>query len=101
MKSEQGTIEILQSVQKDINSLILQGVLNWQNALNAYGKTQAVIDAFQKEERAKKREEDIELEKMKRQREQQLKEAAERGEEIIGGETVRLYPDGTQKVLIP
>ena len=101
LKSEQNTIDILKSVQTDINALIMQGVCNWQHAMNAFGKINAVIEALERDERTKEREKAIELEKAKIKREMELKEAAERGEKIIGGETIQLNADGTQEVLIP
>lgn len=101
MKSQEGTIDILESVKNEINGLLIQGVLNWQHALNAYGKVNAVVENLKKEEREKQREHDIEIQKMKIQREQQLKEAVERGETVIGGETIRINADGSKEVIIP
>ena len=94
-------IDILKSAQDDVNALIIQGVTNWKHAYDAIAKIDAVIKDVEKKEEAKEKAYNASLEDAKKRREQQLKEAAERGEEIEGGETIRLNADGTREVLIP
>ena len=94
-------IGMLQLIKNDINALVLQGSYNWNHAASAIQKIDAIITEENAKKEHKKIQEDKLLEEKRKQREKQLKEAAERGEEIVGGETVRLYPDGTQEVLIP
>lgn len=93
--------EMLKSVLDDLNKLSLVGINNWQIVLNACKKVAAVRQALSKEQEARDNAYKASIEEAKARREQQLKEAAERGEEVLGGETIRVKADGTQEVLVP
>lgn len=92
-------IEMLQSTIDDINALVLQGVVNWKHAFDAIGKLQAVINELKKAEEAKEKAFRASIEEAKRNRERMKQEAAERGEELIGGETIVANSDGSQEII--
>lgn len=94
-------IELLKSVVVDINGLILQGHANWQKAENAINKLAKIIEDMEKKEQAKEKAYNDALEEAKQRREQMKAEAKARGEEIIGGETIKINADGSREVLIP
>lgn len=101
MHSEKGTIDMLNSAIGDINALIIQGAANWKHALNACGKIKAVVDNLEKMEAAREEAYSQSIEDAKKRREQQLKEAAEKGETVIGGQTIEINPlTGEQKTII-
>lgn len=94
-------IEMLKSANEDINALILQGMVNWKRAASAIAKINAVISEMAKAEEAEKKAHDEAIEEARRQREQVKQEAAERGEEILGGETIEInLLSGEQKTVI-
>ena len=93
--------EMLKSALDDLNRLSLIGIDNWQRVLSACKKIVSVRQALSKEQEARDNAYKASLEEVKARREQQLKEAEERGEKILGGETIRVNADGTQEVLIP
>lgn len=95
------SIEMLQSAINDINGLILQGIPNWKRALSAVGKINAVIEGLSKEQETKQKAYDAAIEDARKRREEAKAEAARNGEEILGGETIRINADGSQEVLIP
>lgn len=94
-------VGLLESAIADINGLGLQGLANWQRAASAIQKIAAVIDGRKKERAEQEETRRQEIEEARRAREQAKAEAAARGEEIVGGETVQINADGTQEVLIP
>ncbi len=95
------TLETLKSIVVDLNSLTLQGFANWKHADDAMQKLILVIEDLEKEKKEKEKAHNEFLENAKKRREQMKAEAAERGEKIIGGETIRINADGTREVLIP
>lgn len=99
--SNMDTMTILKSAIDDINALILQGVVNWKHATNAVGKIGAVIDALEKQKTEKEAAYNAAIEDARKKRELAKAEAAERGEEILGGETVFVdLTSGEQKTII-
>lgn len=95
------TIEMLKSVIDDLNKLKLEGYANWGHAFNAVAKISSVISGLEKEQKAKEEAYKASIEDAKARREQAKKEAAERGEEIIGGETINIdLTTGKQTTII-
>ena len=94
-------IQTLKSIVVDLNSLILQGYANWKHADDAMQKLILVIEDLENEKKEKEKAHNEFLENAKKRREQMKAEAAERGEKIVGGETIRINADGTKEVLIP
>lgn len=95
------TVEMLEEAIKDINALILQGVMNWKHATDAIGRIGAVIEDLKKKEEAKTKAYNEALEEARKNREQAKKEAAERGETIHGGETINIdLTTGKQETII-
>jgi len=84
------TIEMLKSAVDELNKLILQGYANWGHAFNAMAKISSVISSLEKEQKAKEEAYKASIEDARARRERAKKEAAERGEEIIGGETINI-----------
>ena len=93
--------EMIKSVLSDLNKLSLTGIDQWQTGMNAVKKLVSVQQALQKEQEARDNAYKASIEEAKALREKQLKEAAEQGGDVIGGETIRINPDGTQEVIIP
>lgn len=91
-------VEMLQSTIDDINALVLQGIVNWKRAFDAIGKLQAVINSLKKEDEAREKAFRASIEEAKRNREKMKQEAAERGEELIGGETIVINSNGEEEV---
>ena len=97
----EGNINMLKSAVEDMNGLILQGVLNWRRASSAVSKVSAVIEALQKEQDKKEAAYNAAIEDAKKQRAKAKAEAAERGEEIVGGETINIdLTTGKQETII-
>jgi len=94
-------ISVLKGAIDDINGLIIQGVVNWKKAVDAIDRISIVIEAIEKKNKAKEEAYRASIEDAKKRREQQKNEAIERGEEIVGGETIHINADGTKEVLIP
>lgn len=94
-------IEVLRSAIGDVNSLHLTGIQDWHRAIQAIKKMEAVIEGMKMEQEAKQKANDAALEEAKQNRKKQLEEAAKNGEEILGGETIRINADGTQEVIVP
>ena len=93
--------EMIKSVLDDLNKLSLTGIDQWQRALSACKKLISVREALKKEQEARENAYKASIEDAKAAREQQLKEAQQRGEKVLGGETIRINADGTQEVIIP
>ena len=94
-------LETLKSIVVDLNGLTLQGFANWKHADDAMQKLILVIKDYEDKQTAKEKAYNEALEDAKKRREEMKAEAAKRGEEIIGGETIRFNADGTKEVLIP
>ncbi len=91
--------DLLKSAISDINRLSLTGAVNWEAAAEAIKKIYAVIRTLSAQREESDRAEMEALEKKRKERQEQLKAAAERGEEIIGGETIRIKADGTREII--
>lgn len=94
-------IEMLTSAIEDINALILQGVMNWKRAASAISKVAAVAEGLKKERERKEAAYQASIADAKQQREKLKAEAAEHGEEILGGETIHIdCTTGEQRTVI-
>ena len=84
-----------------INSLILQGVANWRSASEATEILVSLKKALQEEEKARQKAYDDSIAEARERREKMKAEAAERGEEILGGETINIdLTTGKQETII-
>lgn len=95
------SIGLIQEMMAALNRMTLTGVKDWELGMKIASGLVALKHGLEEEREAKKRAEDEELERKREERKRQLEEAAARGEEILGGETIRLNADGTTEVLIP
>jgi ubiquitin-protein ligase len=93
--------QILQNVFINLKKLSLTDIQQWGYGLEIAQLLLQLQDLLKHEEEAKKKAEEAAIEKAKAEREKHLREAAERGETVIGGQTIRLNADGTQEVIIP
>ena len=97
--------ETIQNLWDELSAINLVGPVQWEHGLRiAKGILDIKKELSEEEKRrneAYKEAYNASIEEKRKQREQAKKEAAERGEEIIGGETIRINADGTQEVLIP
>ena len=75
-------IDVINSAITDINGLILQGVLNWQNATNAVKKLNSVVVQLKKQQERKEAAYNAAIEDAKKQKE---KAKVEIGELTTGG----------------
>ena len=89
------------AIMRDFDRLSLTGCKDWEIAVGICEKLIVLKRAFEQEKKKKKKAEEARLEEMRKAREAQLKAAEERGEDIVGGETIRFNADGTEEVLIP
>lgn len=94
-------LELLKSVFVLLKKLSLTDIQQWGYGLDIARLLLQLQDQLQAEEDEKKKAEQMAIERAKAEREKQLREAAARGDEIIGGQTIRLNADGTQEVLVP
>lgn len=94
-------IDMLKGAVEEINALTIQGVVNWRYAVDAVSRINAVIKSLEDRVKAKEEAYKASIEDAKKRREQRLKDAAENGEKIIGGETIKINSDGTQEMLVP
>ena len=94
-------IELIVSLMRDLDGLTLKSVHDWEigvrMAQNLISLKHALEDSAKREQESQL----AALEEARMKREETLREAAERGEKILGGETIRINADGTQEVLIP
>lgn len=79
--------EMLKAALADISKLTLTGPLNWNLANGAINKISAVIEGLKKEREAREAAYRQSVEDANKNRAKLAKEAAERGEELVGGET--------------
>lgn len=94
-------IDTLQNVLNTLDKLSLQGFENWRLVGKAAAQVAAVMDDLKRQQEAREKAYEESLKEAKARREETLAAAHERGEEILGGQTVRFNADGTQEVLIP
>jgi phage/plasmid primase-like uncharacterized protein len=83
-------IRMLNVAIEEINALVIQGVVNWKRASSAIDRIKAVISVLEQEKEAQMKAKEEAAQELKKQREQAKREAAERGEEILGGETINI-----------
>jgi len=95
------TLTLIQSLIVDLDSLSVRSVENCATVVGMYQKLAQLKKAEQARVEAKQKAAEAELEQKRAERQKQLAEAAERGETIVGGETIRINADGSQEVVIP
>ena len=92
-------IELTKRAMVRLDSLHLQGVKDFEAA------TLLARDLLELKHRLEaleqKAKDDAALDEKRKARAAQLAEAEANGEEIVGGETVRIHADGSREVLIP
>lgn len=95
------TLTLIQSLIVDLDSLSVKSVENCATVVGMFQKLTQLKKTEQVRIEAKQKAAEAELEQKRAERQKQLAEAAERGETIVGGETIRINADGTQEVVIP
>lgn len=91
----------IQNIWDELSALNLTGPAQWEHGLKIARGIIEIKKELQEEEKRREEAYNASIEEARKRREQAKKEAAERGEEIVGGETIRINADGTQEVLIP
>ena len=79
--------EMLKAALADISKLTLTGPLNWSLANGAINRITAVIEGLNKDREARDKAFEQSIKDANENRARLAKEAAERGEELVGGET--------------
>lgn len=96
-----GHTEMLKAAVADINGLVLQGAVNWTRANSAINRITAVIEGLEKETKAREQAYKAAIEDAKASKAKAQAEAAERGEEVLGGEVIHFdLKSGEQTVLV-
>lgn len=95
------TLTLIQSLIVDLDSLSVKSVENCATVVGMFQKLTQLKKTEQVRIEAKQKAAEAELEQKRAERQKQLAEAAERGETIVGGETIRIDADGKQEVIIP
>lgn len=95
------TLTLIQSLIVDLDSLSVKSVENCVTVVGMFQKLKQMKKVEQDRIEAIRKAEEAEIEKKRAERQKRLAEAAERGETIVGGETIRVNADGSQEVLIP
>ena len=95
------SVNAVQEAWTELEGLSLVGIAQWERGIKIAKSLIEIKRELIEEEKRQEEAYQASIEEARKRREQAKKEAAERGEEIIGGETVRINADGTQEVLIP
>jgi len=95
------TLTLIQSLIVDLDSLSVKSVENCVTVVGMFQKLKQMKKVEQDRIEAIRKAEEAEIEKKRAERQKRLAEAAERGETIVGGETIRVNADGSQEVIIP
>lgn len=95
-----GHIEFIKSIIAEINSVTVIGKENAIHVLSAIKMLEVLIQGITDEEKSREEAEQIRLDEMQRKRKDDFKKAFEKGETILGGETIQLDVDGNKKVII-
>lgn len=95
------SISEIQTAWTELEGLSLTGIAQWEKGIKIAKSLIEIKRELLEEERRREEAYNVSIEEARKRREQAKKEAAERGEEIVGGETIRINADGTQEVLIP
>ena len=86
--------ELLKSAIADLSKLTLTGPINWSLANGAINKISKVAEQIKAEREAKEKAFEQSIADAKENRQRMIREAQEKGEEVIGGEVYRVKPDG-------
>lgn len=86
--------ELLRAAIADLSKLTLTGPINWSLANGAINKINAVAEKIKADREAKEKAFEQSIEDAKKNRERLAQEAKDRGEELIGGEVIRITADG-------
>lgn len=95
------SISEIQTAWTELEGLSLTGIVQWEKGIKIAKSLIEIKRELLEEEKRREEAYNASIEEARKRREQAKKEAAERGEEIVGGETIRINADGTQEVLIP
>lgn len=95
-----GHVEFIKSIIAEINSVYVIGKENSMHVLSAIRMLEVLSKGITNEEKSREEAERFKLDEMRRKRENDLKKAIEKGETILGGETIQLDVNGNQKVII-
>lgn len=95
------SVELVQAIMSDLNKLSLTSVRDWEIGVGIAKALISLKHGLEDEEKARKKAQEAALEEARAKRHAEKQAAAERGEEILGGETIRLNSDGSTEVIIP
>ena len=95
------SIELVQAIMVDLNKLTLTSVKDWEIGVGIAKALITLKRGLENDEKARQKAQEDLLAEAREKRQQQLQEAAEKGQEVIGGETVRINADGSTEVIIP
>lgn len=91
-------VELIVQLMKQLDSLSLRGVRDWEIAVQMASELLSLKHGLEHEAEQKKAEEAARLEELRKQREALKQAAAERGEELLGGEIYHITADGVEEV---
>lgn len=94
-------IQLVQALMVTLDKLSLRSVTDWEIGVELAKGLIALKRALEEEAKAKKQQEEKDLEERRAARQKQLQDAQAAGLEVIGGETIRINSDGSSEVVIP
>lgn len=94
-------IQLIQSMMINLNKLTLTSVKDWEIGVTIAQGLIALKHGLEGEAKAKREQEQKQIEEVKAARQKQLQDAQAAGLEVIGGETIRINGDGSSEVVIP
>lgn len=94
-------IQLVQALMVTLDKLSLRSVADWEIGVELAKGLIALKRALEEQEKAKKQQEEKDLEERRAARQKQLQDAQAAGLEVIGGETIRINSDGSSEVVIP
>jgi PIN domain nuclease of toxin-antitoxin system len=94
-------IQLVQALMVTLDKLSLRSVSDWEIGVELAKGLIALKRALEEQEKAKKQQEEKDLEERRAARQKQLQDAQAAGLEVIGGETIKINSDGSSEVVIP
>lgn len=94
-------IQLVQALMVTLDKLSLRSVSDWEIGVELAKGLIALKRALEEQEKAKKQQEEKDLEERRAARQKQLQDAQAAGHTIVGGETIRINGDGSSEVVIP
>lgn len=95
------SIELVQAIMADLNKLSLTSVRDWEIGVGIAKALITLKHGLEDEEKARRKAQEDAIAEARAKRQFEKQAAAEKGEEILGGETIRINSDGSQEVIIP